>query len=341
MDSSLHLQIRITFWIAEDRRMSAASNVPKGARLSQHLDVEAQLEVFQLKQKLQEMTEVVQQLLQHMNLLEKTPVSLFVKGRPPQTDSVATQTSPLEGPSFETSEKLRDKLKELVNMNISWQKYNTLQDQHIQTLNDKVEDMQSKLKESQLSHERQTIEWKRTNDYLRMENEQLKARMEKLKPGEESFQTPDKEKSTKSEGKREFSERERILEAQAMIYKEDFEIERRDRVKAQARIEELEQEMQELKKTTSNPHHFNHSIPGVRRNTWDISPPAYDEVDGQSSDNNFPDGRFQVATGKSQNDSRVHNGTDDDILCCPKCFKAFTRNEHLELLEHCERCSDC
>lgn len=58
-----------------------AGRVPRAIRLSQHLDMDGQLEVLQLKAKLQEMTEMVQQLLQHLNLLEKIP-GLFSKESP-------------------------------------------------------------------------------------------------------------------------------------------------------------------------------------------------------------------------------------------------------------------
>lgn len=66
---------------AEQGRLTMAGRVPRAIRLSQHLDMEGQLEVLQLKAKLQEMTEMVQQLLQHLNLLEKMP-GLFSKESP-------------------------------------------------------------------------------------------------------------------------------------------------------------------------------------------------------------------------------------------------------------------
>jgi len=55
-------------------------------RFSQHLDLDAQLEVLQLKEKLQEMTVMVRQLLQHMDQLER--IHPLFSTEPPQVQYI-------------------------------------------------------------------------------------------------------------------------------------------------------------------------------------------------------------------------------------------------------------
>ena|SRR6218665_1013057 len=79
---------------------------------------------------------------------------------------------------------------------------------------------------------------------LQEENNRLKAMMEKLRLQNDVLQAAVEVKG-KASGE---MERAQLLEAQLMVYREDFLTERKDRETAQARVVQLEMELLELTK---------------------------------------------------------------------------------------------
>lgn len=336
--------------MAETGRQVHGGGKASSVRFSQHLDLDAQLEVLQLKEKLQKMTVMVRQLLQHMDQLERIH-PLFSTEPPQHKDSVATQTTPLVEEKLdlplqqEMAPTLKSKMKELVDMNLNWQKYNALQEKHVQELHNKVEQMQQKLTTAEDNSQR-------LNQQLQEENNRLKAMMEKLRLQNDVLQAAVEVKG-KASGE---MERAQLLEAQLMVYREDFLTERKDRETAQARVVQLEMELLELTKqmrqTTSTgfpnraPHYTVDSdlqTDGEDHHRVTTEDLATDCVDGPSWQMVLPpeSRKEKVDAGKlsrSYIDKKLPLRTKEDTLCCTKCFKVFPQSKHLELLEHLEEC---
>lgn len=334
---------------AEQGRLTMAGRVPRAIRLSQHLDMEGQLEVLQLKAKLQEMTEMVQQLLQHLNLLEKMP-GLFSK-ESPKKGSVATQTSGVPNEfQWENPAAIREKMKELVDMNLNWQKYNALQEKHIHELNEKVEALTLKSQSPNFSRQDQPDEQLKQIEELHRENLQLKSKVRQLTSQlGNSLSLLDKEKFAEPGCLEGTCESDQLMAAQLMVFKEDFELERRDREKAQAKISELEYELQKLKKHLTeqkftpgfrnevNPV-ANSDEPKAHNTIYENDDLALDAADAPISNQVLPQHGVKNPMDKMGVRSRVELGVREDVLCCPKCFKVFTKLEHYELLDHIEQC---
>lgn len=269
---------------------------------------------------------------------------------------------------------LKEKLRELVTMNVNWQKYSSRQEKTIQQQTEKIAQLerdldlrsQGQMPESQQVQFDQLLlakkhhcraleeEKERTED----ENHRMKQRLDHVQ------KSLDEQK-----------ERCALLETQLIMYHEDFKTERSDRERAQSTIIELEArlEAEKLRNEVTLPvqattgynlyEPFNHiyNTPLRGRGVYQTDGGS-DEVSTslpmkkthEGSIGQLKSAVVLPTTSDYQTDgfdetdhARVIDLTEDlpsrhisldNVLSCPKCRKAFTRDRHLELLEHMEEC---
>lgn len=348
--------------------MEAKMSTPNVLRASYHQQQNPELEIVELKRKLLEMSTLCQQLQEKFVLMEN-------KMRNCDMQMISTADSPN---GYDVA-SLKEKMRELVLMNVNWQKHNARQDKTIQEQGEKIARLEhelaargpGQLPESQqiefdqllLSKKHQYNTLEEEKERIADENHGLRSNLGELK------------KSLDDQ-----MERCQLLEAQLVMYQEDFKIERSDRERAQSRIDELEmkltgnsrnQVLSPVQATsgynpydtyshqqplpydmhlrgrgvyqTDGAHEVSASLPtwqskktheghiGQQKNTVVVATTGVCQSDGLDETDGY---RVLDLTEDSPN----HHIVLGDVLSCPNCRKAFTRDHHLELLEHMEEC---
>ena len=277
-------------------------------------------------------------------------------------------------------------------MNTRWQSYNKQREEYLTQLKQKLKDMEDKLasdKTLQLSEQQQAeidriiLQYKQKVELaeeekvkLADENRELRLQMDRTMAAsleKDNVVKGLQERLTQTQAtggnNNQDAERLQMLEHQVQLCTEDFESERHDRERAQARVEELEQELRIVRRQLeqfqgrqmdeiaerrrqalnyyreeyerAHPGYQNvHGMPLVGRGL--VMPDCVDEdsVDvaedgeGQDTVDCGPDMVRRFEAGESA----LQRAEPEDTLQCPKCKKEFPISKHEQLLEHTEEC---
>jgi len=338
-----------------------------------------EIETAELRQKILEMTALCKQLQDHVEYLENKMTFTGVEMSGSQTEVKGNETSH----SSELT-MLKEKLKELVAMNMNWQKHNTQQEKKIKEQSERIGQLEKELSTTRSSGgqlpESQQIEFDQmllAKKHLCNSLEEQKTRIE-----EENHQLKQKvvHLQTQQEGLAktltEVQERSQLLEAQLLMYQEDFKTERSDRERAQSRNADLEMQLADLQRqlmpsyqespraSRFNPHdtysaRVSHQATRQPRDEMLRGRGVY-QTDGPGDARSMlslrehPPGQYDRGFGTFQTDGQDETdayqvviaedapncgNAADDELNCPNCHRGFLRNRHLELLEHMEVCN--
>lgn len=230
---------------------------------------------------------------------------------------------------------LKQKLRELVDMNVSWQQTHKYNEQRIAELELELQQLKENSMVSGVFSEHQQIEI----DRVILDE---KKKCQKLE--EEKNQLQEKNASLQRDFV-ELKERLEILEVQLAVNKEDFENERRDRERAQNLLSELQRHVEMLNpnavsslqrplqpQTSCAGQTFGHHSPqppwSNQRTTGGRylvdSTAGFDQCDGLEEDK---------PTASLNSDS-----SKDQPLQCPNCHRKFTTNQHGQLMDHLDSC---
>jgi hypothetical protein len=230
------------------------STVNASARSARSPSSFPELETTELRQKILEMTALCKQLQDHVEYLEN---KMTFSGSE-MASSSGSQAEAKSNDSSNSSEltMLKEKLKELVAMNMNWQRHNTQQEKKIREQNEKIDRLEKELSMMRSSGgqlpESQQIEFdqillakKHLCNSLEEEKTRIEEENQHLKQKVQSLQTQQEGlASTLSE----MQERCQLLETQLLMYQEDFKTERSDRERAQSKNADLEMLVADLQK---------------------------------------------------------------------------------------------
>lgn len=326
-------------------------------------------EIADLKQKLLEMSQLCQQLQEQFELMENKMRNSELQ----KTNSLQEENTS-NGHDFAS---LKEKIKELVAMNMNWQQYSSRQEKIIHDQNERIAQLERDLesKNPRQLPESQQIEFDRL--LLAKKHECNTLEEEKERAAEENHRLHLRlvEVETSLAG---FRERCGLLEAQLVMYQEDFRTERADRERAQSTISELEAKLRDrnqmafpvqatseyhgaygafdcpssyeaplrgrgIYQTDSDTGKASASLPTEQLKTTDgrlkdaVNLPAAAAASAYQTDG-FDETDHPCVLDLTEDLPNLHISLGD-VLSCPKCHRAFTRDHHLALLEHMEECN--
>jgi len=283
-----------------------------------------------------------------------------------QTDSVedATSTKCVDHETLRTeNETLAKKLRELVDMNVRWQRMYSEQQAHLLQLKTKLDQERTTLQTSEVAVETEEDLESRgvdatcnTCDALRQRLADVEQQNEDLQQNVTSLTARLDSATTEHEAAVE------MLRAQVIVYQEDFEAERKDRERAQSQLSELENQFQLLQnnmqqaqqwRARSATHpvyqtdrrittHYNNTNNRLQQQQqsgrmgtdWDLLTDGVDELDGP----------LEMQSAAATDDRRPVDAADDvadvadDVLRCPKCLRQFPLSRHAQLMQHIDDC---
>ncbi|XP_041371109.1 TNFAIP3-interacting protein 2-like [Gigantopelta aegis] len=262
----------------------------------------------------------------------------------------------------EENQKLHEKLQEVIEMNNRWQDYNSAREKYVQSLHNKIADLEQRLKSMPQSETQQKMD-----GLLRCATEKLQKEaetIEKLKAELEQSRAEKQRLQTMVVTSDDAATIE-ALKAQIQICTEDFETERQDREKAQNIIGQLQSELNKLKKEKQQQQHLMQyqnrdfsNIPAPKTYLRPTYPTLRPDVslqsrgisadgnvpDGLRSDGPEPEGMGPVSLPVTKSPCFFGQGLavrkKSDDLCCPKCSLGFSEAEQDKLLEHMEECCE-
>lgn len=248
----------------------------------------------------------------------------FLQQQQQQTVDVSSET--ISGDKRdEQVEFLKTKLKELVDVNVSWQHTHQQQERRIAELQHQLGQMTTSPADKQQTPTESLIEeLKVKNQQLELEKCILESQNQQLK-GEVD----------------DLTERCQLLDMQLVVNKEDFESERKDRERGQQRANELLMELERCKQllnTTFRPADQPRQPPyDPWRNQRPLGNYAVDVFDGADEQDAA---QFAVVDYVKSGDT-VTDGvtvTDGEELLCPNCRQTFTKDQHEQLMDHMDKC---
>ncbi|XP_050398251.1 centrosomal protein of 55 kDa [Patella vulgata] len=262
------------------------------------------------------------------------------------------------------NQQQRKKLEEVSAMNMRWQEYNSQREEHVRSLNSKVLELQTQLSERPAIGEG-------INTALREASEQIKFTKQAKEQAQGIAHELQLEVDTKDALIKRLeaqmrnvgnpmnndNDRVDVLMAQIQVCTEDFENERRDRVRVLSELTELRETHNQTKKELERYKVLNQNrfIPGnqsyyqgsfnntqqspIREQQLSSRGRAESElvIDGPGFSLNGAQGsdiRDDKNLSKSLPVSSAHSNIE--ILCCPKCGKDFSEGE--KLITHIESC---
>ncbi|RVE76033.1 hypothetical protein OJAV_G00004700 [Oryzias javanicus] len=144
------------------------------------------------------------------------------------------------------------------------------------------------------------------------------------------------------EVRRQNQERVQTLEQQVLIYEEDFKSERADRERAQGQIEDLKEQISQLKQQL-------HKQQGATRESRDVVPLCRVHIGHRISSKRNKDSpepllrssaeRQQAPAAAVAKPSAAWMNPGLSELQCPQCLARFNDMDAAEYLNHCEECA--
>ena len=236
------------------------------------------------------------------------------------------------------------RLEEVTSMNSRWQTYNKQRDQYVQELKQK------------LASQHQSSELQVMINKLHQEVAILKQQRQKLT--EENLQLQERIKALQEENRASMLDQEKInvYEAQIKVITDDFKQERDDRAREHERAEKLEKELADAKAQLDSlqRQHMQEYADRRQRSLENYEQQYYQNVYGnqgryrnigQQQAAYVPRGEPRYECDADDAEDNDNNRTEDvvdtpsdDTLECPKCNKQFKLEQHLELIEHLDKC---
>jgi centrosomal protein CEP55 len=346
------------------------------------------------KKQLQEMCKMCQSLLKNMEQKGQTKTTDIQTSFEQQVQKPVLLRSD-SGIGEEEASKLREEItklkdenyrlnqecKEMLDTNKRWNLYNEQRENYIRQLLTELKQVRTQLeamtttpslseeqqrefdrllqisKENVEKVEQEKVKIEDENRELRLQIERLVAEMDRIK--------------SRSGRSTEDQDRIHMLEAQVQICTEDFESERRDRERAQARINEMENEMDLIKRqleqfqTSHMTHLYNQRMAALSNYQNDYERRygssggnerqliargiVQYEADGPNEDDSEGEDTVDLTPRPQTQDSALSHVEGEmqedcpqpiDALQCPRCKKDFPTDKHNLLLEHIDICCD-
>lgn len=344
--------------------MDAKISSPYKQRLCQR---NPEQEISDLKQKLVEMSMLCLQLQEKFEMMENKW-------------KVSEMNSSLIEDMHNSCDfaALKEKMKELVAMNVNWQKYGARQEKIISEQGEKIAQLERELAASGRGQlpESQQIEF---DQLLLAKKHECSTLEDEKERAEDENRHLQQRLDLVEKSLDDYKERCGLLQTQLEMYLEDFKTERSDRERAQSKIIELETllEAEKLRNQGAHPvqatSQYNpyesfdqpssYAMPlrgrgiyqtdGGSKDDFTILPTVvetkktFDGHIGQPKNPVVPAAGVYQADGFDETDNFRINLTEcspngyfslGDVLSCPNCRKTFKREHHLDLLEHMEEC---
>ncbi|XP_069798245.1 TNFAIP3-interacting protein 2 [Narcine bancroftii] len=353
-------QVELMVGMPQHEKDAEIARLRKALREKERLQVTRELwcrsladETEQLQLRLANTANMCQQLAQQLE--EQRKKDLWME-REPGTPEQPTQLQQGDSPEViiiskvqEENRILKQKVVYVEDLNTKWQKYDISREDYVKRLHLELKELRSQLGQPAVFGTPSTNVDLLQQEIVRL-NRLLEGKMEECKRLTGCRDGLEKEKATGQQLREQLRElrasngatRERMqmLEQQVLVYKDDFGSERKDRERAQSRIQELEEELARLRLQLprkqelhdySARYHGNTSAFHLELNMAD--PLFGNTVERQVSQRGGNSSSTDTPTRSPESELR-HQG----FLQCPKCMRMFNDEVSEECLRHIAEC---
>ncbi|XP_007903442.1 TNFAIP3-interacting protein 2 [Callorhinchus milii] len=245
----------------------------------------------------------------------------------------------------EENRALKEKAIYVEDLNAKWQRYDSSREEYIKGIHSQLRELQTKVGQQKGFSAVAAAPDMLQHEILRL-NRLLGEKIKECSRLEGQRDGLEKEKSDVQRAREVDWERMQMLEHQVMVYTDDFRSERADRERAQSRIQELEEELANLKqqllrKQETRNSAVHHQAPLGHMNMYFVEPDGAEQLLGnvanQSASNRSsepPDpARRTGASRGPELEARLQGS-----LQCPKCLRVFNDEISEECLKHIADC---
>ncbi|XP_051876459.1 TNFAIP3-interacting protein 2 [Pristis pectinata] len=288
----------------------------------------------------QQLARQLEEQRKNQHRMEKEPGAVEQLTELQQGDSPEAIISKIQ----EENRVLKQKVIYVEDLNTKWQKYDIGREDYVKRLHLELKDLRSRLgqpagfRSPQANADILQQEIARLNRLLEekmKECECLAGYRDSLeKERAISHQLREQLKDVQSAGGA-TRERMQMLEEQVLVYKDDFKSERKDRERAQSRIQELEEELARLRLQLPRKQEVHDSSARRHGNSaYRLELDVTDPVFGNGMDRPLPHRGGNTASAEVASSELRHQG----LLQCPKCMRLFNDEVSDECLRHISEC---